>query len=223
MGGDETETVYKQYEALVCGHMVSHEGEIDLPLVRDRSAPPFMRVGIENSDRDDDEEERLRLEDDETLHKHKGCVKMMRKAPKQSLTLFRVIGREYLEGLPVTRLELVPITGRTHQLRVHMAAIGDPIIGDKIYGWNGDGTPDGDLSNAAKAQFQHRASDSVQKSLYDLVQRRQMRAREEQGDGEYNGNLTLHARQLNFLHPITKAFMSHKKFAKNGFKIVLNL
>lgn len=33
-----------------------------------------------------------------------------------------------------TLLELQPITGRTHQLRVHMAHLGHPIIGDKFYG-----------------------------------------------------------------------------------------
>ena len=33
-----------------------------------------------------------------------------------------------------TRLELEPLTGRTHQLRVHMAALGHPILGDALYG-----------------------------------------------------------------------------------------
>jgi tRNA pseudouridine32 synthase / 23S rRNA pseudouridine746 synthase len=33
-----------------------------------------------------------------------------------------------------TLLELEPLTGRTHQLRVHMAHLGHPIIGDKFYG-----------------------------------------------------------------------------------------
>jgi tRNA pseudouridine32 synthase / 23S rRNA pseudouridine746 synthase len=33
-----------------------------------------------------------------------------------------------------TRLELAPITGRTHQLRVHCAHIGHPILGDVLYG-----------------------------------------------------------------------------------------
>ncbi len=31
-------------------------------------------------------------------------------------------------------MELEPKTGRTHQLRVHMAAVGCPVVGDKIYG-----------------------------------------------------------------------------------------
>jgi len=34
----------------------------------------------------------------------------------------------------VTRLRLVPFTGRTHQLRLHLAAIGHPILGDDLYG-----------------------------------------------------------------------------------------
>ncbi len=33
-----------------------------------------------------------------------------------------------------TRVALIPITGRSHQLRVHLAAIGHPIIGDPLYG-----------------------------------------------------------------------------------------
>jgi tRNA pseudouridine32 synthase / 23S rRNA pseudouridine746 synthase len=33
-----------------------------------------------------------------------------------------------------TRLALRPLTGRTHQLRVHLAAIGHPILGDALYG-----------------------------------------------------------------------------------------
>ena len=47
-----------------------------------------------------------------------------------SSTLWRVLARA--EGL--TWLELQPLTGRTHQLRVHCAAMGWPIRGDPIYG-----------------------------------------------------------------------------------------
>ncbi|WP_421918050.1 RluA family pseudouridine synthase [Marinifilum sp.] len=35
-------------------------------------------------------------------------------------------------------LDLYPETGRTHQLRIHMAALGNPILGDKIYGTEGE-------------------------------------------------------------------------------------
>jgi len=51
---------------------------------------------------------------------------------KHSLTRYRVL--TYDSEADVTRVELEPITGRTHQLRVHMAAIGHPIIGDALYG-----------------------------------------------------------------------------------------
>jgi len=47
-----------------------------------------------------------------------------------SLTKWTVLGR----GDGLTLLELRPITGRTHQLRVHCAAMNFPILGDPIYG-----------------------------------------------------------------------------------------
>ena len=34
---------------------------------------------------------------------------------------------------PCTRLELEPLTGRSHQLRVHLKALGHPILGDRLY------------------------------------------------------------------------------------------
>lgn len=48
---------------------------------------------------------------------------------KPSLTRWRVIAREAGR----TRLALEPLTGRSHQLRVHLAAIGHPIVGDALY------------------------------------------------------------------------------------------
>jgi len=51
---------------------------------------------------------------------------------KASRTQWRILGPGVRAGS--TRLELAPLTGRTHQLRVHLAAIGHPILGDALYG-----------------------------------------------------------------------------------------
>ena len=55
-----------------------------------------------------------------------------------ALTLWRVMGRGVWDGAPIAWLELEPKTGRTHQLRVHCAAQGWPILGDAIYGRSAD-------------------------------------------------------------------------------------
>lgn len=52
------------------------------------------------------------------------------KHPKEAVTVFSVLH----EGPDFSVLEIKPITGRTHQIRVHLAAAGHPIIGDRRYG-----------------------------------------------------------------------------------------
>jgi len=48
---------------------------------------------------------------------------------KKSLTHYRILATEENSTL----VELTPITGRSHQLRVHMLALGHPILGDRLY------------------------------------------------------------------------------------------
>jgi tRNA pseudouridine32 synthase/23S rRNA pseudouridine746 synthase len=50
---------------------------------------------------------------------------------KAAKTLFQVM--EYDAEQDISRVLLTPITGRSHQLRVHMQYIGHPITGDKLY------------------------------------------------------------------------------------------
>jgi tRNA pseudouridine32 synthase / 23S rRNA pseudouridine746 synthase len=50
---------------------------------------------------------------------------------KPSQTRYRVLG--YDAETSSTRVELAPVTGRTHQLRVHLQSLGHPILGDHLY------------------------------------------------------------------------------------------
>ncbi len=53
---------------------------------------------------------------------------------KPAQTHWRLLRKvEDVAGLPATRLELRPVTGRTHQLRLHCMAMGHPIVGDRLY------------------------------------------------------------------------------------------
>jgi RluA family pseudouridine synthase len=58
-------------------------------------------------------------------------------AGQTAVTDYRVMGKA--DGL--TWIEFKPQTGRTHQIRVHAAAIGCPILGDTIYGLPGQSVP----------------------------------------------------------------------------------
>ncbi len=55
-------------------------------------------------------------------------------ASREAITRYRVLKRFPTKTL----LELTPQTGRTHQLRVHLAHLGHPILGDSRYGIKGD-------------------------------------------------------------------------------------
>ena len=77
-------------------------------------------------------------------------------------TAYRVLERRGIDtGAPTTFLELALQSGRTHQVRVHMAAIGHPVIGDARYG-----TADKRLGSgrfflhAARLAFDHPAKGS---------------------------------------------------------------
>lgn len=80
-------------------------------------------------------------------------------AQREALTRYRVVRR-----FPhFTRIEAMPVTGRTHQIRVHLAAIGHPVVGDTLYGapgklrLEGRETPtlDRTFLHAAALEFRH--------------------------------------------------------------------
>lgn len=140
--------VQKTYQALVHGHDVIQrgEGEIDVDLERDIDNPPFMRIAQPKPADVTRQEDELGVDPSGAGNKKDGGNgksrqnhKFFRQAPKASLTTWSLAGFEYYDGKPVTRLNLRPWTGRTHQLRVHCAqALGTPIVGDEIYGTEED-------------------------------------------------------------------------------------
>lgn len=56
---------------------------------------------------------------------------------KTAQTLYKVIKTFKKDGREYSLVELKPVTGRTHQLRVHLSYIGHPIVGDLVYGNSG--------------------------------------------------------------------------------------
>ncbi len=68
-----------------------------------------------------------------------GGLVQVRMAPRAdgapALTRVRVLAR-FVDGngAPLTLVEAEPLTGRQHQIRVHLASVGLPIVGDKLYG-----------------------------------------------------------------------------------------
>jgi tRNA pseudouridine32 synthase/23S rRNA pseudouridine746 synthase len=100
-------TVTKIYSALLCGHLEDNEGVIDAPIAKDPALFPLMSI----------------------------CAI----TGKPARSRYRVIERFYRVGedgteLPLTRVELTPETGRTHQLRIHCQQLGHPILGCDLYG-----------------------------------------------------------------------------------------
>ena len=99
-----TRAVEKTYWAVVAGRPVPVEGRIDAPLIRHEPGLGGARVAIAGADDKD---------------------------AARAITEFRTLDHA---GRKFAWLELQPLTGRTHQLRVHCAAIGAPILGDPAYG-----------------------------------------------------------------------------------------
>ncbi|MFZ9432820.1 MAG: RluA family pseudouridine synthase [Burkholderiaceae bacterium] len=100
----ESRTVGKTYEALVWGRPPSDRGLIQLPLRLDWPHRPRQRVDVQRGKPSTTRYERL---------------------PDPGLSATQAAWE---------RVRLHPLTGRSHQLRVHLSAIGHAIVGDRFYG-----------------------------------------------------------------------------------------
>jgi tRNA pseudouridine32 synthase/23S rRNA pseudouridine746 synthase len=85
---------------------------------------------------------------------------------KPARTRYRVIS--YDPASNTSRVALEPVTGRTHQLRVHMQSLGHPIMGDTLYGGNADGREPRLLLHAHTLDFIHPVSGKTLKLISPL-------------------------------------------------------
>jgi 23S rRNA pseudouridine1911/1915/1917 synthase len=95
---------------------------------------------------------------------HRKKMAVVAKNSKRAVTHFSVLKR--YAGYTLVELELE--TGRTHQIRVHMAYIGHPVVGDPVYGQGGELGANGQLLHAAELGFIHPLKGQYMKFEADL-------------------------------------------------------
>ncbi|WP_372863551.1 RluA family pseudouridine synthase [Psychrobacter sp.] len=98
-------TIQKHYLCLAKGQPALNEQRINAPLLRYTLASGERRVKVDSQDTQ----------------------------AKESQTDIIVHDRFMINGQPVSLIEAKPLTGRTHQIRVHLAHIGHAILGDDKY------------------------------------------------------------------------------------------
>lgn len=99
--------IEKTYTALTFGHIAEKSGKIDFPIRRSKTNPVKQVAVISNKGKGD---------------------------AREAVTYFKTVKYFFDKtGNHYTLVEVKPKTGRMHQIRVHLSAIGHPIVGDKIY------------------------------------------------------------------------------------------
>jgi len=126
----ETRAVEKEYLAIVHGHVTDDHGIIDAPLGRDERS----RVAIKDCVRPDGAPSQTEYWVKRRFMRVTGVTVSDMARPGWSSSFSLAGDRLKRELQQFTLLRILPHTGRKHQIRIHLAHLEHPIVGDKIYG-----------------------------------------------------------------------------------------
>jgi 23S rRNA pseudouridine1911/1915/1917 synthase len=127
----EARAVRKEYLAIVHGHVRDDHGLIDAPLGKDERSIVAVKDCVRPDGAPAQTEFWVERRFNRRLVRHSSS-----KVEKRARG--GVVGPSSIHHLPLSLLRVIPRTGRKHQLRLHLAHLGHPIVGDKLYGGDED-------------------------------------------------------------------------------------